>query len=129
MATSRSCLVCHAHTLLLFPRPSTAEFLGFQNKTCIAGTSAKNYGTTAGPVLRSLGWGTQWKQWTLLAVSKPAANGAVDVVFTTYYLRFAKPQPRCLGNMVAEKPMSCVSSDRYADRAHIHPHHPEGEHS
>jgi len=61
------------------------------NKTCIAGTSPKDYGKTAGPVLRGFSNGKQWKQWTVKVVSKPAANGAVDVTIANYYPRTGKP--------------------------------------
>jgi len=102
-----------------------AEFLGFLNKTCNAGTQPGNYGKTAGPVIRSANYGTQWKQWTLKAVSAPAANGAVDVTIANYYPRSGTP--RCLGYMVAEKPQACsVTDSGLADRVHIHPKQPEG---
>jgi len=102
-----------------------AEFLGFLNKTCNAGTSPSNFGTTAGPLLRGTAISKQWKQWTLKAVSKPAANGAVDVTIANYYPQSGTP--RCLGYMVAEKPQACSMTDSgLADRVHIHPKQPEG---
>jgi len=84
---------------VLSPSPSfkakifiAAEFLGFLNRTCKAGTSPQNYGNTVGPVLRASTNGKQWKQWTLKAVSKPAANGAVDVTIANYYPLSGKPR-------------------------------------
>jgi len=103
----------------------SAEFLGFLNKTCNAGTTAGNYGKTTGPVLRGINYGQQWKQWTLKVVSAPTANGAVDVTIATYYPQSGTP--RCMGYMVAEKPMACNLTDSgLADRVHIHPKQPEG---
>jgi len=62
-----------------------AEFLGFLNKTCSAGTAAANYGSTAGPVLRTTADGTQWKQWEFKVLTKPDAQGAITVTATNYY--------------------------------------------
>lgn len=64
---------------------NAAEFLGFLNKTCNAGTAPDNYGSTAGPVLRAKADGTQWKQWIFKVLTKPDARGAVDVTVTNYY--------------------------------------------
>jgi len=77
-------------------------------------------------VVRAANYGMQWKQWTLKAVSAPAANGAVDVTIANYYPQSGTP--RCLGYMVAEKPQACSMTDSgLADRVHIHPKQPEGE--
>lgn len=71
--------------------PPAAERLGFLNKTCSAGTKPGNYGSTFGPVLRTMSDGTQWKQWELKVLSKPDAAGAVDAAVSTYYPLSGEP--------------------------------------
>jgi hypothetical protein len=58
--------------LLPLPPPRrAAEFLGFLNKTCEAGTkNGPSYGPTCGPTLRGASDGQRWKQWTVTVVGQ-----------------------------------------------------------
>jgi hypothetical protein len=65
-------------------RRPAAEFLGFLNKTCEAGTKTKSYGPTCGPTLRAAADGQNWKQWTIVVVGQ-ASDGNDLVTFANFY--------------------------------------------
>ena len=55
-----------------------ADFLGYLNKTCSAGTLTSPYGPTAGPVLR--GEAKLWNQWTFDVVGQtPEGDDLVTI--------------------------------------------------
>jgi hypothetical protein len=67
-----------------------------------------------GPSLRAA---TAANTWTTFAVTvtKELPGGAVEAVLSTFAVP-GGPQPRCMGNLVAEKAAACADP-----RAHIHP--------
>ena len=64
----------------------TAEYLGFNNKTCDDGVPPRSdeYGNTVGPILRETGAeSNQWRWWNVTVTSN--SNGsAFGVIKTTF---------------------------------------------
>jgi hypothetical protein len=90
------------------------QLLGFNNRTCSAGTNTRPAGPGVGPSLRAATAGNTWATFAV-TVTQELAGGAVEATLHTFVAEGA-PQPLCVGNLVAEKPSTCADP-----RAHIHP--------
>ena len=94
-----------------------AEYIGFNNKTCVAGVPpvSKTYGNTVGPLLRGSKTSTNWRTWSVDVVSKKA-----DRTIVTIKNDFS--QARCTDHYIdsyAEKKDACKGTV-WADRVHMH---------
>jgi hypothetical protein len=90
------------------------DLLGFNNRTCKAGTNTRPAGPGVGPSLRAATASNTWATFEL-TVTKELPGGAVEAVLSTFVADGAA-EPLCVGNLVAEKPSACADA-----RAHIHP--------
>jgi hypothetical protein len=91
-----------------------ADLLGFNNRSCSAGTATRPAGPGVGPSLRAATAANAWTTFTV-TVTKELPGGAMEAVLSTFAAP-GGPQPRCMGNLVAEKAAACADH-----RAHIHP--------
>ena len=97
-----------------------AEYLGFNNKTCSAGTPPKSkvYGDTVGPLLRNYFDSKQWKTWDMDVLSSNTTSAVVTLM--NYYT--GKGEPKCKDYYMADyydKKGAC-SDDPWAERVHLH---------
>jgi hypothetical protein len=88
------------------------RFLGFNNRTCAAGTDTLPAGPGVGPALRA--GGTSWTSFSL-AIAGHGGDGADLAVISTFF-KAGAAQPLCMGSLVAEKRATCGDP-----RVHIHP--------
>ena len=94
-----------------------AEYIGFNNKTCVAGVPpvSKTYGNTVGPLLRSSGVSNKWRTWVVDLVSKKAERSIVTI-------KNDFNQARCTNHYIddySEKKDACKGTV-WADRVHMH---------
>jgi hypothetical protein len=90
------------------------RLLGFNNRTCEAGTKTLPRGPDSGPTLRTEASSKKWATITVTVIEQ-LPGGAVHATLSTFVADGAA-QPLCAGNLVAEKPSACADP-----RAHIHP--------
>jgi hypothetical protein len=89
--------------------------LGFNNRTCAAGTATRPAGPGVGPSLRPATATNSWTTFTLTLAGKGDSGGDLAVL-STFFAPASPAQPRCMGNLVAEKAAACADA-----RVHIHP--------
>jgi DNA-binding beta-propeller fold protein YncE len=93
-----------------FSSPTPAgKLLGFNNRTCQAGTKTRPAGPGVGPSLRAA---TASNSWTTFSVT--VTDG--DLATLSTFVAEGAAQPLCVGNLVAEKAAACADP-----RVHIHP--------
>ena len=93
-----------------FSSPTPAgQYLGFNNRTCQAGTKTRPAGPGVGPTLRAATASNTWATFTV-TVSE------ADLATLSTFVAEGAAQPLCVGNLVAEKPSACADP-----RTHIHP--------
>lgn len=101
------------------PSPLPAvQYLGFNNKTCNAGTTGSTWGPTVGPLLRGQGDSTQWKRWTIKIKEREGNN--LIVTISNYWSPSSSKQPQCLGQIAVEKPSLCATGT-YVDKVRVRP--------
>ena len=102
----------------------TAEYLGFNNKTCNDGVPPKTevYGNTVGPILRETGAASQlWKWWnvTVTSSSNGSTFGAIKNTFPS-----RKGKPRCVGYYLTDyyryRNKRACRELPWATRVHLH---------
>jgi hypothetical protein len=89
---------------------AAGQLLGFNNRTCEAGTKTRPAGPGVGPTLRAA---TAANTWTTFTVT--VDGGGLLATLTTFVAEGAAA-PLCMGNVVAEKAAACADP-----RVHIHP--------
>ena len=89
--------------------PRAGQLLGFNNRSCEAGTNTRPAGPGVGPSLRAETAANAWATFTVTV-----SDG--DLATLSTFVPEGAAQPRCVGNLVAEKPAACADP-----RAHIHP--------
>ena len=97
----------HPHPTLT-PR-AAGQLLGFNNRTCQAGTKTRPAGPGVGPTLRAATAANTWATFTVTV-----SEG--DLATLSTFVAEGAAQPLCVGNLVAEKPSACADP-----RTHIHP--------
>jgi hypothetical protein len=94
--------------------PLAGQLLGFNNRTCVAGTKTRPAGPGVGPSLRAA---TATNVWATFTVTVTGTDSKADFLaaLSTFAAEGAA-QPLCVGNLVAEKARACADP-----RTHIHP--------
>jgi hypothetical protein len=93
------------------------EFIGFNNKTCVAGVPPVSnvYGDTVGPLLRGSKTSSNWRTWVVDVVSKKADRTIVTI-------KNDYSAARCSDHYIddySEKKDACKGT-AWADRVHMH---------
>jgi hypothetical protein len=92
-----------------FPALPAGQLLGYNNRTCAAGTKTHPAGPGVGPTLRAATASNSWATFTVTVTGG-------DLATLTTFVPEGAAQPLCVGNLVAEKRAACADP-----RVHIHP--------
>jgi hypothetical protein len=111
---------------LTFCLSISAEFLGFNNKTCDAGVPpmSQTYGNTVGPLIRQASGDSKlWRWWEVKMTSKVSSTGAPMATIKNIFPS-NKGKPKCLGHYITDyyhyKNKEACTELPWAERVHLH---------